>query len=158
MGIGYEVKCLKCYYANDFMLGDGFSYEENHREIINKIQKGEYGNQHINFLNDHSNGLITTERVVIRCSCCDELYSAPELSMYIPDENHKNMGWNFYYPLFHGTFEDRFEIFRKYRHVCKRCGGPATVVEDFENKLNTGEIICPRCKNVITESCKYFWD
>ena len=153
MGTGYICKCPECGYTLEAFLGVGMMYPITMREEIKKLKKGRYGEQGMRFFKEHPNGSITCENVVTRCTACGNLEVKYDFDLLAPrseaiDENQNE-------PITNMHFDYEVE---KYHHFCKKCGNKAEIVEDFEKKLEQGEMICPKCEGKLFLSDYLRWD
>ena len=51
-----------------------------------------------------------------------------------------------------------YDLYEKYDHRCPECGGAAEIVEDFEKKLEEGELSCAKCDGTLKLADIIMWD
>ncbi len=148
----------------------GFKIRE---EETKKMKAGKYGEQGKRFFVEHPNGSVTTNYVVVKCASCGELYNVYDFDLQIPEPEMDRAKKRLSDALDRGdpkacklpkeqvegilNWAD-YVTLEKYEHKCKKCGGKAEVIEDFENLAQTGMIACPRCGNKLSTGHYMMWD
>ena len=169
MGEVYECKCNKCGYAFSANLGIGFLFPQTYEDTVNAMKKGTYGAVAKTFFEEHPDGAVDCENVVARCTACGEYGQGPALTMYVPKKRYKSV------PIKRGIsaareqvkaktvftkweLEEDFAVHQKYDHRCPVCNSSAEIIEDFEDKLNLGELKCARCDGTMEGQITLMWD
>ena len=170
MGQGYGCTCNKCGYSFSANLGVGFLFPMVYRETVGAMKKGEYGEQGKKFFDEHSDGAIDCETVVARCSACGEYGLVPALTMYVPKKDFDTAKmepkgrWSVAFPCEGAEYvswldlKKYYDLYEKYDHRCPECGGAAEIVEDFEKKLEEGELSCAKCDGTLKLADIIMWD
>ena len=86
MGSIYACKCDNCGFRFSAHLGTGFMYPEEYCETVQNMKAGLYGKQGKQFFEEHPDGAITCNNIVVQCDDCGKLMSVPELDLYVPVE------------------------------------------------------------------------
>lgn len=154
MGQGYKMVCPKCGYEFNASFGVGMMFPAVYDETIQEGKRGELGEELQKFLLEHPDGAINASYVVSMCKKCGWLENIMDLSMYLPKNGFKpnkaKVRWSVAYP---GTGieyvapwdlsnKEHYELFAKYPHKCKRCGGDVEIFKEKERNY----FRCPHCK------------
>lgn len=169
MGTGYGCTCNKCGYSYHANLGVGFMFPIVYKETVEAMKKGDYGVQGKKFFEEHPDGAIACETVIARCTECGECGQVSDLTMYVPKKNihpnaKKHGRWSVAMP-FEGAeyftsweLDEEFDVYEKYDHRCPKCNGRAEIIEDFENKLESGKLGCTKCDGTMEITGMIMWD
>lgn len=153
MGEAYGGICKKCGYSFTASLGVGFLFPVVYQDTVQKMKNGELGEFAKKFFEEHPDGAVDCENVVIKCKKCGSFDCAQDLSMYIPikEREEKTGEWAVAVPaegidyVIGDDFDKYYEKYADYPHVCSECDGEAEVVKDFEKIFNSGKMKCPKC-------------
>ncbi len=170
MGKSFSCECTKCGYEIYGDIGIGFLYPEVYKKTVEKIKRGELGNEIKNFMEAFENGAIDCENVMAKCTDCGECFQVQDLTMYVPKADYnarqmnKNRSWCVAFPFHESDYvspcdlKKYFEEFEKYDHRCPKCGGEAEIVKSFERKLLGGAIKCTKCGGDMKLTDIMLWD
>ncbi|SDB66646.1 hypothetical protein [Butyrivibrio sp. INlla16] len=173
MGSGFKCFCDKCGYSFDAMFGIGMMGFMVREKETKKMRAGKYGEQGKRFFMEHPDGSVTTNYVVVKCTSCGEFHNVYDFDLQIPEPKMEKSKQNLKEALDRGDPEacklpkehverilnrTYYVTKEKYEHKCKKCGGKAEIVENFENLVQAGKIDCPRCENRLSTSDYILWD
>lgn len=82
MGNGLIVKCKKCKTEKVFYTGIGMRFPSEYKEVIDKIHKGNYGEEWQVFFKENSGAAVDASRSIYQCEACHELVEEYDLSLY----------------------------------------------------------------------------
>ena len=135
MGDGYIFRCSHCDYDFTAYLGVGMMYPAFCQSVMEKGRKGELGPKLQRFLEEHPDGAVDCENVVLRCTACGELDCGPSLNMYVPKEGYtpgpsegpwstamSGEGMSYITPW---DLKTHYLLKARYPHRCEKCGKPA---------------------------------
>ena len=157
MGKSWGLKCSRCDYEITVPLGFGFLFPQEHAEIMEGIRKGRFGKTVQRFLEEHPDGAVDCERAVCICENCGTIRPAISLDMYISKSRSGALGAAY---AAQADLKESHEPYRRYPHRCPKCRRitQALSAEEFEAKLNGGELECPLCKAKLIVSDAMLWD
>ncbi len=173
MGRGFNCFCNKCGYNFDAMFGIGMLGYRVREKETKKMRAGKYGEQGKRFFIEHPNGSVTTDYVVVKCASCGELYNVYDFNLQIPEPEMDKAKKKLKDALDRGDPKvcklpknqvDRilnwtdYVTLEKYEHKCKKCGGKAEIIEEFEHLAQVGNVDCPRCGNKLSTGKYMLWD
>ena len=134
MGQGYKVHCRDCGYGISANLGVGFRFPMVYQETMEAARAGQYGEEIRRFLEEHPEGTLNTETVLLQCTGCGHLECGPDLSMYVrrPDAPVGKKGrWSVEFPYEGAEYVSPTELkkdgayeFVGRGHSCRECGKP----------------------------------
>ncbi len=174
MGRGFGLKCRKCRYSYGVNMGVGFSFPLVYQETIEAGKKGKLGEEVKAFLEEHPNGALNCDQVLLQCASCDALDQGMDLSMYLPVKgNDVSQGkWSVAYPFEECSYVaprdlEKYRLVCRYHHVCCECGGEMKVIN--EDNLVVGKkepwngyaescVKCPICKKPMVINDFVMWD
>ncbi|MBQ6002536.1 MAG: hypothetical protein IJL18_06755, partial [Synergistaceae bacterium] len=144
--VGY--KCEKCGYRFDAYLGMCFGFLRIYNETVAKMKNGKLGEEAKQFFDEHPDGAINCDRVIMHCEKCGEYDSHKALTMYVPKDGHVMSysipSWD--------LWAGRYTRYADYPHKCEYCGGDMRIVAGDE------PIVCPHCGEEMAKSLVGFWD
>ena len=173
MGSGIFFQCPECGYGFDGITGVGFAFPMIYAETVGKMKRGELGDIAKHFFDEHPDGAINCENVVMRCENCGEYDSRESLAMYVLKEGftHEIPGgiWSVSAPFEGSDYVDSdeleacYSLYAEYPHKCKKCGGDMRVAEifsedEYRNETVKHNPICPHCKTEMKEYMVFCWD
>lgn len=130
-----------------------------YKEIVEKMKKGNYGKQGVDFFEKYPYGAINAEKVIAQCIQCKELYTVPDLTMYIPKnyeeiEILKGISSHQYDDQYvtPNDLNKQYKKIAKYKHSCPNCQGELKIVKNLKS------LKCPRCSEIMTLSGFGLWD
>lgn len=164
MGSIYDIYCEKCKYAIRINEGIGFLFPVVYQDTVDKMKKGELGEQAKAFFENHPDGAINGALTLAQCKECGEYFEAYDWSMYIPksesqvpdgasdgegqdEEANSAKTCVMTYEL-----EEEYDLYEKFNHKCPKCGSKAEVVDDYHKKLDKGLLKCPCCGSSLKGS------
>ena len=112
------------------------------------------------FFQEHEDGAIDAENVMLRCEDCGNLDQNMDLSMYVlkSEQPPRKQGrWSVAIPQEGIQYVDRDDLskyytkYAEYPHKCKKCNGRMRVVNNAET------IVCPKCK-IPLDMDGFCWD
>lgn len=164
MGQGYDYKCPKCGHRVGVSFGVGMLFPKTYQETIQAGKSGELGDELKTFFTEHPDGAIDASLVAGVCIKCGAVHNVQDLSMYLPKKNFtrkKNRGsWSVAAPFDDADYvsswelADDYELFAKYPHKCKRCGGDMEIFT--QQTFRTPD--CPHCHAPMIEDGLIMWD
>ena len=169
MGKGYHLKCSCCDYEISISLGVGFFFLKLYADTIEGIKEGKFGKTLQRFLEDHPDGTVDCERAVLQCETCGALKQGINFDMYIPKPGlgqPQHGIWSGALP-FEGLsnvaksdMKENYSLYQHYPHRCPRCRKRmiAMNTEEFMDKLNNQELLCPDCKSKLEMADMIMWD
>ena len=148
MGQGGTYKCNKCGYELNAWTGVGYIYPTVCKETTEQAKKGELGEELKKFFEEHPDGKINCEKVLVRCEDCGEYDVVMNLSMYIPKEGKapNDAIWDL----------DGYKKLASYKHTCTACGGKMKTVK--ENEEGFYDLTCPECGEALEMGERILWD
>ncbi len=148
MGTIYKFHCEKCGYVLETNLGfDIFEVVELYKKTLTAGRNGEFGEEVQKFLLENPDGEIDCKNILKKCTVCGKYETIQDLTMSLPKKDIFGRKGR--------------EIFKKYPHKCKHCGGKVEILTEsdiFEKKCNMN---CPYCHiEMIEDERKYstIWD
>lgn len=158
MGQGISVKCNKCGYSFDACTGVGMLFPSVYQENVEKMKRGELGQEGKEFFEKYPNGVINSEQAVAKCRKCGNYDIVDDLTMYKPKEGVKVPDEVAY--IFEDDIKEAYEKYMDYPHVCSKCGGHTKVYKSFAKKAMKGELSCPKCDGfmMMDFSQMVMWD
>lgn len=157
MGTGYSLKCRKCGYGFSANLGVGFMFPLVYQETMEAGREGKLGKEVRQFLEEHPDGVLDCNAVMLQCTECGELGRAPDLSMYLPKEGREGASyvapWNL----------DEYKLIGRYDHRCSKCKGKMRIIQEKELEQPVGngnptKVLCPKCKEPLWLDGILMWD
>ena len=175
MGKGYALKCRNCGYEFSANLGVGFMFPMAYQGTMEAGKAGKLGKEVKQFLEEHPDGVLDCDIVVLQCSECGELGRAPDLSMYVPGEHSpvpSSGNWSGSFPhegiSYVAPWElDQYTLVKRYDHRCGKCKGKMKIIKEKElekliRSAGSGDhptkIPCPRCKQPLWLGEMLMWD
>ena len=165
MGTGRGYKCPKCDFKFTAYFGRGLTFPMDCAEAVQKAKDGELGEEIQNFFNEHKDGAIDAEYVVLCCEDCGHFREGMDLTMYIPyekkPEEQEHGRWSVSFP-FEGAdyvtwtdLEGYYTKLAEYPHICEKCGGRMKIMHECDDM----NLLCPKCRTPLEESGMYIrWD
>ncbi len=144
MGEGFGVKCNKCGYKFDAVLGFGMLFPVVYEENVKKMKAGELGPVGKKFFEDYPMGAIDSEQVVAKCSSCGNYEIVDDLSMYIPHKGKEHLVEKYGCVTSH-ELKINYKKYMDYPHKCTKCGADSIVYKNFETDVSNGVAKCPKC-------------
>ncbi len=177
MGMGFTLRCRGCGYKISADFGVGFMFPFAHGEIMEKARTGKLGKTVKQFLEEHPDGALNTEKVLLQCTDCGALHCGPDLSMYVrnPDvPREEKEKWSVAVPAERAEYVSPSELkegeayqFYGYGNICRKCKKPMKPIrqEDLENhgggseeeRLRTA-VSCPKCREPLWIAGTSYWD
>ena len=177
MGRGYMLRCGKCGYGIAADLGVGYNFPSVYRKTMEAARTGRYGGAVRQFLEEHPDGTLSTERVLLRCSGCGSLQCGPDLSMYLrkPDVPRREQGrWSVAAPYEGADYvspmelehEETYELYAR-GNRCGKCGETMQPITDDEleeqmrrhpQTRGQTEVRCPKCREWLRVESMLMWD
>ncbi len=178
MGTGYSLHCRKCGYKISAGLGIGYMYPLAWKQTMEEARAGEYGETIRRFLEEHPDGTLIPENVLLQCTSCGNLDSGVDLSMYIrrPEVSRREHGrWSVAAPNEGAEYvspmdrdDDQTYVLYARGNICEKCGKlmrPITDKElDAQRSKGKGpetesEIPCPKCGELLWfDESGIMWD
>lgn len=175
MGRGYSLKCRKCGYEFSANPGVGFMFPEVYQEMMKAGREGKLGKEVKRFLEEHPDGALDCDAVILQCTECGTLECAPDLTMYVPGENSpppSSGNWSVSIPCKDAEYVapwtlEKYTLFGLYDHRCEKCMGKMRIIKEkeFENlaydAVSNGfptKIHCPKCKERLFVGEIMMWD
>ena len=175
MGRGYSLQCRKCGYELSANLGVGFMFPLAFQEMTEAGKTGKLGEEVRQFLEEHPDGVLDCDTVILQCSECGALECGPDLTMYVPGEDTpppSSGNWSVGCPHEGSSYVapwdlDRYKLFGLYDHRCDKCKGKMKIIKEKEfEKLICGadfdqhptKIHCPECREPLWLSDLIMWD
>ena len=162
MGEIARYQCEKCGYRFSASLGVGFDFPRVYAETVEKMKSGKLGEEAKRFFDEHPDGAINCEDVIMQCEKCGEYDSREALTMYVPKEGHVHKVpegiWSVAAPFTGQDYvsewelEEGFTEYADYPHKCETCGGNMRIIASDE------PIVCPHCGEEMAKSLVGFWD
>ena len=156
-------------------MGVGFLFPKVYQETIEAAKEGQYGKMVQEFLEEHPDGALNCDEVLLQCIECGDLQTGKDLSMYVPKqrtESKESGRWSVAFPFESATYvapwdlED-YELICRYEHQCKKCGSKMRVITEKEIKKKLGdfffdeqqtEFACPKCRELLWNVGDIRWD
>ncbi len=164
MGTEFRLSCRRCGYQLEGELGVGFRFPAAYRKIMESARAGKLGEDLQFFLEEHPDGVLNCNTVLLTCRECGCLKTGPDLSMYLPKNGEVppvEARWPvpFRYDdvscrLTQQTLEEEYLPAGQYRYECHRCHETMkTIREETLNRLfekygfqdPAPELPCPEC-------------
>ncbi len=176
MGSGFVLRCKKCGYKKELYLGVGFRFPQIYQETIESARKGKYGKIVQMFLEEHPDGVLNCDRVLLQCPDCNYLETGLDLSMYIPKQDTipKEQGRLAVSAPFEDASYvapwklDNYELIRHYEHICRKCGTKMKALNEKDLEKENGPLFprreqtefgCPKCGEPLWNvDRKILWD
>lgn len=177
MGTGYNLHCRKCGYEISANLGVGFLFPRAYQEAMEAARAGAYGERIQKFLEEHPDGALNAEIVLLQCEECGVLEPGLDLSMYVrnPEVPREKQGiWCVGAPFEGADYVSPMELEEKetyrffdYGHYCEKCGKPMkSITQNNLEKENTVRgknqectvVVCPRCGENLWIDGIIMWD
>ena len=165
MGNGLWYKCPKCGFEFIASFGVGYMFPMEYAEAVHQAKAGELGEEIQNFFNEHTDGAIDAEHVVLCCEDCGHFREGMDLTMYIPNEKKpekpEHGRWSVSCP-FEGAhyvswsdLEEYYTKYAEYPHICDKCGGRMKIMHEGDDM----NLLCPKCRTPLEQSGIYIkWD
>ena len=168
MGTGFQLSCRRCGYTLEAELGIGFRYPVVYRKILESAKAGRLGEGPQRFLEEHPDGVLNCNTVLLVCRECGCLKTGPDLSMHLPKSGEvpsveERWPAPFRYDdvscrLTQQTLEEDYLPAGRYQYECHKCGGMMTTVR--EKTLNrvfekygfqdpVPALACPDCEKPL---------
>ena len=173
MGESTQFRCPECGYDFAAFTGVGFAFPRVYAETVSKMKRGRLGTTAKRFFEEHPDGAISCENIVMKCQKCGEYDSRESLAMYVPKEGFAHQVpegiWAFAAP-FEGSdyvspdeLEVCYDLYAEYPHRCRNCRGkmkPAEIfsVDEYGNETLIRPLVCPHCGAEMEEYLHSFWD
>ena len=175
MGHGQLFQCKKCGYELKAHLGVGFLFPKVYQETVEAAKTGQYGKTVQAFMEEHPDGVLNCDNVLLQCTECGELETEKDLSMYTPkpDVETKETGrWSVAFPfkgaLYMAPWDlDKYDLVCHYKHLCKKCGAEMKTVTEEEMEKQFGKMFCgaqktsfacPKCGEYLWNVGDIMWD
>ncbi len=175
MGCGYTFSCKKCGYKLNPWLGVGFLFPLTYRETIEAAKRGEFGETVQTFLEEHPNGALNCDEVLLQCTECGSLETAKDLSMYVPPdraEPSKVGRWSVAFPADSDSCVapwelENYVLIDRYEHKCMKCGAKMKTIDQKALGKRIGpsvsgesqtDIPCPECGEKLRYISTIMWD
>lgn len=129
MGQGYLLRCKKCLYEEEVMLGIGFMFIQENKRIKDAIISGKLGKNFQNLAQKTPDFSVVNERKVFVCDRCGDLRQEMYIAIYDGEKKLHEKGYR-----------------------CARCQGKM-IPNDDVMKLK-----CPDCKEPLTATVDWDWD
>lgn len=175
MGRGYSLQCRKCGYEFSAYLGVGFLFPRAYQQTMEAGKAGKLGKEVREFLEELPDGVLDCNIVVLQCSECGALESAPDLSMYVPGGDspapsldnrsgafpHEGTSYVAPWDL------ERYTLVGLYDHRCRKCKGKMKIIkeDEFEQLIHEADfdskptrVLCPKCKEPLWLGEIMMWD
>lgn len=129
MGTGISLRCRKCGYEFSANLGVGFMFPLLYQQVMDAAGKGEVRQKVQSFVEEHPDGALDCDSVVLQCTDCGNLSCGPDLTMYVPGNNTptRSVGnWPAARRRERTSYVvpwdlDKYELFGYYDHRCGKC-------------------------------------
>lgn len=153
MGKGYQIKCNKCSYEFEALLGIGMRFPSEYAGTVEAIRNGDYGKRIQDLFRSHNNAVVNCEREIAVCTRCNCLKVLPNMSAYLPKDGCAEAPAYVMANDLEG-YDKQFD----YDHKCS-CGGDMRIV-DFPEDLMNGKLVCPECGEKLSFDPKnmILWD
>ncbi len=162
MGRFFGFRCRDCGDQFEVLTGTGRSFPLVYGRTLRLAVEGKYGEEIRRFLEEHPDGALDCERVLLLCTECGELANGMDLSMYIPGENSAGEEKSGAVPPDLKTYR----LIRSCEHKCQ-CGGKMKVIrgeelarlaetEDALNKMK--DFRCSECGGQLQLTAGTVWD
>jgi hypothetical protein len=146
-----------------------------YQETMEAGKAGKLGREVRQFLEEHPDGALDCGIVILQCSECGELGSAPDLSMYIPGEDSpppSSGNWSVACPHEGSSCIapwdlEKYTLVGLYNHRCGKCKGRMKIIreKEFEQLIHgvdsdnhPTKIPCPKCKEPLWLEEMLMWD
>lgn len=86
MGESTQFRCPECGYDFAAFTGVGCAFPRVYAETVSKMKRGRLGATAKRFFEEHPDGAISCENVVMKCQKCGEYDSREYWAMYVPKE------------------------------------------------------------------------
>lgn len=165
MGAGYVIKCNNpfCKFERHLFAGIGMRFPAIYEEVLEKARKGEFSQEHADFLREHPDGALDAERKIFQCKCCGYYFTDYDLSMYLPkdgiEKNPSKGRWSVAFPaegrhyVSPYALSSGYKLYRAQSHYCPKCNGEAIETEDVKDVSEK----CPNCGKKL-EVHSVLWD
>ena len=136
-----QFRCPECGYDFAAVTGVGFLFPQVYAKTVSKMKRGRLGATAKRFFEEHPDGAISCENIVMKCQKCGEYDSRESLAMYLPNG----------------------ELYAEYPHKCRKCRGkmkPAEIfsVDEYGEETLLRPLICPHCGAEMEEYLQILWD
>ncbi len=147
MGEIFFLSCSECGYGKRLFLGCGMLYSRTYDAAIKAAKNGAFGKTYQNFFQEHPDGAINAEYVIMKCNNCGEYDDPKDLSLYVPKEevdipeNKKRLPYIW----------DLMRYYKKviqFQHACKNCGEKLTIFRTDEINDDDAPPVYMRSNNV----------
>jgi len=155
MGNGYTIRCRKCSYEYQAMLGFGMLFPTVYENSVKAIREGKLGEDYRKFFEEHKDAAVNCEACAAVCTGCGKFATVPDYGLYLPKKETGGTGFGCV------MAEDLKKDYRqvmKYDHKCSACGGELKVI-DLLDELSENALKCPECggEMYLTEDL-LMWD
>ena len=177
MSNGWGLSCRNCGYHKKVHLGCGFLFPKVYSDTLKAAREGKLGSKVQSFLENHPDGALNCDRVLLQCEQCGLLTEDLDLSMYIPSHPitpEPERKWSVAFP-FEGSeyvtsrdLEQHYLLAASFEHLCPDCQKPMKIItsKDMQEKEKAGyrngemssEISCPSCKAALVFTEFINWD
>lgn len=176
MGTGLNFVCKKCRFSFEAYFGIGFLFPEVYEKAIKDGMEGKLGLEVQSFLQEHPDGALDCDRVLLQCTDCGNLETDMDYSMYVPKDIPalRNRIRSAAYPydgvqyIMPGELEENYVLYSRYNHVCRKCGGrmrnfteedivPGDKYAAMRGKDEAG-VPCPKCGRPLRIGGVSMWD
>ncbi|MBO4927465.1 MAG: hypothetical protein J5379_04355 [Clostridiales bacterium] len=150
MGSGKVYKCKECGNRFRMSTGVGMLYPMSYENTVKDILSGKYGEEWKQFLEEHQDGRVNCEIVLLICEKCGVPKCDMDLSLYLPRKGKKGVA----YP-FSVHFKESYKLYARYPHTCDCCGGACKVCD----KERPPVMKCKECSGVLEDTWEFIlWD
>ena len=163
MSTKYTFACKRCRYSIGMSMCDGYESPWAYRKIAETAKSGKLGEDIRQFLKDHPEGRLDTETVLLQCTECHCLKTAPALSMFLPKEGTVRSRRDFAVPQ---ELRDNYRLYEHSQYKCHKCGAPMKTIreEKLEEMVERAgfqspveELPCPECGKTLDYTGKQLW-
>ena len=155
MGNGYTIRCKKCSYEYQALLGFGMLFPTLYENTVKGIKEGKLGEEYRKFFEEHEDAAVNCEAYVAVCTECGKFDTVKNYGVYLPKMEYRNIG-----PccVTAEELEVGYNQVMKYGHKCTACGGELKVIDLFD-ELSKNALFCPECggEMYLTEDL-LLWD
>ena len=148
MGHGHIFRCKKCGYELKPHLGVGFLFPKVYQETIEAAKEGQYGKMVQEFLEEHPDGALNCDEVLLQCIECGDLQTGKDLSMYVPKqrtESKESGRWSVAFPFESATYVAPWDL-EDYELIPSSCGS-------WRKRTGTATASAARSRKRATEWC-----
>ena len=93
MGNGYTIKCRKCSYEYQAMLGFGMLFPTVYENTVKAIREGKLGEDYRKFFEEHKDAAVNCEACAAVCTGCGKFATVPDYGLYLPKKETGGTGF-----------------------------------------------------------------